>query len=229
MKSVIHLSLLAFALTGISSWAQHGAAPHVFNQGGGLGPVASAPARNAAHPGKNTVTLGRPGWCKGGNCSRGRQEWGDGAYYWSGNDWGYSPYAVAGLNPYWELGEPAQSQPSSSQQPSVIVVREPEQKATSAPPASPKIIEVPQGESAQGKKAAPAGPVPTAVFILANGQRIESRNYLLTQDKLRLQHGRDQQVIPLSELNVEATITANRARGIDLQIPDNKNQLTLGF
>ncbi|MFZ0703996.1 MAG: hypothetical protein WAM71_00230 [Candidatus Korobacteraceae bacterium] len=110
----------------------------------------------------------------------------------------------------------------------MIVVREPEQKAASAPAASPKVIEVPP-ENAQGKQVVASGPVPAAVFILTSGQRLEAKRYLLTEDVLRLQHGRDRQNIPMNELNVEATIAANHERGIELQIPDSKNQLTLGF
>jgi hypothetical protein len=133
------------------------------------------------------------------------------------------------LDPYWEIGDPAEPQSASSQQPSVIVLREPEQKASSAPAASPKVIEVPPERDATGKEALPDKPIPPAVFILANGQQFEAKRYLLTQASLQVQRGRDQQTIPLNEVNLEATIAANNARGIDLQIPENKNHLTLGF
>lgn len=224
MKSLIRLSLLVFTLISISGWAQRGASPHG-SAGGGFGPVPS-PSASVAHPGRRPLSPARPGWCNRGNCYGNRGEWGN---YWPGNYWGYSPYSVGGLDPYWELGEPSQAQASSSQQPSVIVLREPEQKAASAPPASPKVIEVPQEKTAQGKQVSPSGPVPPAVFILTDGHRVEARSYLLTQDKIQVQQGRGQQTIPLNEVNLEATVAANHARGIDLQIPDSKNQLTLGF
>ncbi len=82
---------------------------------------------------------------------------------------------------------------------------------------------------AEGKQLSPAKAIPPAVFILRSGQRFEAKRYMLTQDTLQVQHGRDQQIIPINEVNLEATIAANQARGIDLQIPENKNQLTLGF
>jgi len=220
MKSAIRWSLLVFALTGISSWAQRGAAPHGSISGGSSRPAATSPSTSVAHPGRRPVTLGGPAWCNRGACSWNRGEWGSS---WPGNYWGYSPYSVGGLDPYWELNESGQSQAPVSQQPSVIVVREAEPKAPSVPPASPKVIEVPQEKAGPGKQ------VPPAVFILIDGEHFESRRYLLTQDKLHLQHGRDQQSIPLNQLDLEATIAANHARGIELQIPDSKNQVTLGF
>ena len=225
MKSVTRLSLLILALASVSSWAQRASAPHSSVSGHGFGPVATSPSAGGAHPGRRPATLAGRGWCNRGNCYGNSGEWGG---YWPGYYGGYGPYSVGGLDPFWELGEPAESQASSSQQPSVIVVREPEQKAAFAPAASPKIIEVPSG-TAQGKQIGPSGPVPAAVFILTSGQRLEAKRYLLTENMLQVQRGRDQQNIPMNELNVEATIAANHARGIDLQIPDGKNQLTLGF
>lgn len=78
-------------------------------------------------------------------------------------------------------------------------------------------------------QAAPAAPTPPAVFILASGERLESSNYVLTVDSLRVQQGDKQRTIPISSLNADATIAANRQRGIDLKIPTSKSQIMLGF
>jgi hypothetical protein len=226
MKGVIRLSLLILALTVTSSWAQSRSMAHNPNSGSGFAPVATSRSANASVVGHGRPGgPGRPGWCNHGNCSGNRGEWSN---YWPGSYWGYGPYSYGGLDPYWQLGEQSESQSSSSQQP-VVVYREPAQKAASAPAASPKVIEVPWEKTADGKQVSAANPVPPAVFILTNGQRVEAKQYLLTQEMLQVQHGRDRQTIPLREINLEATIAANQARGIELQIPENRNQLTLGF
>jgi len=226
MNFVIRMLLLALALAPVSSWAQKGSTPPPQSvSGSGSRPAAARPSSGAVHSGRRPATIGPPGWCRGGNCNGNRGEGG----YWPGYYPGYGPYG--GLDPYWELGGPAESEPSSPPQPQVIMVREPpqQQNPASAPSISPKMIEVPPQKTAQGKQVAPSAPVPPAVFILTNGQRIEAQRYLLTEGMLQVQRGREQQTIPLNELNRQATIAANQARGIDLQIPENKYQLTLGF
>jgi hypothetical protein len=223
MNYAIGLSLLALALTCAPSWAQGRSSAA---RGTGFGPVATS-ANGAVTGSRRPIGPGRPGGCNRGNCFGYRRGWQNSSYYWPGDYWGYSPYAYGGLDPYWEIGEQTEPQPSSSQQP-VVIFRDSEQKA-SAPAASPKVIEVMPDKTADGKQVSLANPVPPAVFILTNGQRIEAKRYLLTQDMLQVQHGRDQQTIPLDSVNLEATIAANHARGVDLQIPENRNQLTLGF
>jgi pentapeptide MXKDX repeat protein len=74
-----------------------------------------------------------------------------------------------------------------------------------------------------------ASPTTPSVFILSTGGRVESRCYMLTVDSLRLQDGPEQRTIPLREVNVDATVAANRERGIDLKIPKNKAEIVLGF
>lgn len=87
----------------------------------------------------------------------------------------------------------------------------------------PKMIEVPQQANA-----APQSNQPT-VFVLTNGQRIESRDYVLSDRSLKVQEGRQQRTIPLDQVNVDATVAANQQRGIDLTIPRDRNSLFLSF
>jgi hypothetical protein len=227
MKYLVRLSLLAVALSCTSSWAQSGSMSHNPVSSSGFGPVASSPSANSSVANRRPGGPGRPGFCNNGNCLGNRRGRFNPNYY-SSAYWGYSPYSYGGLDPYWELGEPAEAQSSPSQQQPIIVFREPG-NASPPPPASPQVIEVPPGKTAEGKQVSPTNPVPPAVFILKSGQRIEAQRYLLTHDTLQVQQGRDQQTIPLNEVNLEATIAANHTRGIDLHIPENRNQLTLGF
>jgi hypothetical protein len=86
-----------------------------------------------------------------------------------------------------------------------------------------------QEKGARAKDLAPAKPTPPAVFILANGQRLESSNYVLTANSLKLQQNDTQRTIPITELNVNATLAANHERGIDLKIPTSRTQMMLSF
>jgi hypothetical protein len=87
------------------------------------------------------------------------------------------------------------------------------------------------GADPKAATAQPSGPrpVPAAVFILANGEKIESRNYFLTVDSVRVDDSDMPRTIPMSNVNVDATLAANRQRGLNLKIPDNKAQIMLSF
>jgi hypothetical protein len=92
------------------------------------------------------------------------------------------------------------------------------------PPAEPKIINV----SFAGT--VPSESVPAAVFVLKNGQKIEATRYVLTADTLSVQRlGESGQTIPVRELNVAATTTANRERGLPFKFPTNRGEVFLGF
>jgi hypothetical protein len=36
-------------------------------------------------------------------------------------------------------------------------------------------------------------------------------------------------IVPFDKLDIDATISANRERGIDLRIPADRNEISLGF
>jgi hypothetical protein len=91
-------------------------------------------------------------------------------------------------------------------------------------PESPKLIELPDTKDA----ATPKPDLPT-LFVFANGDKLEARRYTLTPDSLRVEIGRQQRTIALDKLNIDATIAANRERGIDLKFPTDGNQIFLGF
>ena len=80
-----------------------------------------------------------------------------------------------------------------------------------------------------GKKQAPAPPPPPAVFILANGDHVETARYLVTVNSVRVEQNGMQRTIPLSDLNMKETIAANHARGLDIKFPTDRTQIMLGF
>ncbi len=86
-----------------------------------------------------------------------------------------------------------------------------------------------QEKNARAKDEAPSKPTPPAVFILSNGERLEATDYVLTADSLRVNQKGSQRTIPMSALNRNATVDANRQRGVDLRLPDGKSQMTLSF
>ncbi len=141
--------------------------------------------------------------------------WGAGYYPdWSGWDWG------------WDLGPDYYAQPPEQPpSPPVIVMQSRDDNRQPAPPPqSPKLIELPDAKG--GETAENLGPT---VFVFTNGEKLESSRYVLTPESLRVDIGRQQRTIPLSDLNLDATVAANRQRGIDLKVPTDRSQIFLGF
>ena len=150
-----------------------------------------------------------------------------GGYYWPA----YYPGYFGDFDSYWTIPDEPDSppQPEYGNQPPVIVMQAAEQPTRPEPPQPPKLIEVPLDSPAQGNSEAASKPSPPTIFILSNGERLEVRRYLLTVDGVRLQQGLKERIIPLSAVNLDATVAVNHEHGIDLQIPENRNQIMLGF
>jgi len=130
--------------------------------------------------------------------------------------------------PYWDEAEPfdAYAEPAVNvASPPVVLVESGDYRPSAPPPEPPKLIEIPETNKAG---ATPKSSVP-ALFVFTNGERLEARRYTFTADSLRVETGRQQRTVPLDKLDLDATIAANRERGIDLQIPTDKNQIFLGF
>jgi hypothetical protein len=58
---------------------------------------------------------------------------------------------------------------------------------------------------------------------------VETKRFVLTASLLTVRIGRQQRTIPLQMLNIDATVTTNHERGIDLQVPDDRNEISLSF
>ena len=101
----------------------------------------------------------------------------------------------------------------------------------------PSVVEIPpaqtgkatQSNSTKAGVQAPAVPRPAAIFILSNGEHLESSDYMLTSDSVQVVQNGVRRKIPMSAVNVQATLAANKQRGIDLKIPANKSQMVLAF
>jgi hypothetical protein len=145
---------------------------------------------------------------------------------------GYGTAWVPWGAPYWDddgyfWNDSSYEQPPqqpATPPPQVVVVQDREPHQPSAPPPSPKFVEVPDS-----KDGAAAQPLPPAVFVLQGGQRFESRNYVLTAQSLEITEGGQRREIPLRTLDINATIAANRQRGIDLTIPHDRTAVFVSF
>ena len=106
-----------------------------------------------------------------------------------------------------------------------VVEREPAPPvAPPAPPAKAQVIEIPVLANS-----ATAKPLPPAIFILTNGERVETTRFLLTAANVSVNVNRRQRTIPLDELDLDATIAANHERGIELRVPLDHNEISLSF
>jgi hypothetical protein len=93
---------------------------------------------------------------------------------------------------------------------------EPPQFAANAPPSFRPAYQA-QGE------AAPLSAQPTTTLIFKDGRPpVQVRNYALTASTLYALEGESRQEIPLSLLDVPATVAANRAAGVDFALPVNR-------
>ncbi len=86
-----------------------------------------------------------------------------------------------------------------------------------------------QEKNARGKQQPPAKPDLPAVFVLSNGERVEAANYFLTVNSLQIEDEGKERTIPVSSLNLNATVAANNERGVNVKIPTDKTQIMLSF
>jgi len=145
--------------------------------------------------------------------------------------YGYGIGWLPWYSPYWDDDffqdessylQPVNAPPQAA--PPVVVVDNKEPARPAPPPEGPKLVEVPLS-----KQAPPAKPQPPTVFVLNDGEKLESRDYLLTVSSLQIEVGREQRIIPVSKLNIDATLAADHERGIDLTFPRNSGTIFLGF
>ncbi|MGE5054660.1 MAG: hypothetical protein ACM3WP_10890 [Acidobacteriota bacterium] len=133
---------------------------------------------------------------------------------------GAFPYFLPDSETGWPAGAELSPEPDRARLPGV-------RDETDREPARPlpaQVIEIPDtSESTETK------PLPATVFFLTNGERLETQRYLLTANSVSLTLGRNQRTIPLQMLDLDATIAANRERGIDLRIPNDRSEISLRF
>ena len=148
------------------------------------------------------VWWGYPGWGSPWNC-----------WYWSldshGNWCGDSPRTRE------SYASPAQNSLAAP-----IIIQRGAPAAAALPPEPPKVIEV-----STGKEDPPSQPGPPTLFVMANGDRLEARRYMLTADFLDIEVGQKHRRVPMSQLNVQQTIAGNHERGIEIKVPHDTGEV----
>jgi hypothetical protein len=69
--------------------------------------------------------------------------------------------------------------------------------------------------------------LPPKVFVLAKGERLEARRLVLTANILSVSTDGQLRTVPLDMLDINTTVMSNHERGIDLQIPADRNEISL--
>jgi thiol-disulfide isomerase/thioredoxin len=87
-----------------------------------------------------------------------------------------------------------------------------------------KMIVIPGVQTVPHAKMAPNV---ATVFVLSDGERVETHDYILTAQSLRLTADGLQRSIPMSAVDMKASIAANHERGIDLKMP-SRHEVFLG-
>lgn len=132
------------------------------------------------------------------------------------------PYFLSYYDPFWY--EPPDEEAVEAAAPVTEQHNDGQSFVRETPVPKSQIIEIPSDGRATARK-----PLPPTIFILMSGEKVESRQFLLTASDLSIKVGRYARTIPLDTLNVDATIAANRERGIDLRIPADRNEISLSF
>jgi hypothetical protein len=136
----------------------------------------------------------------------------------------FLPYSVTQYDPFWY----EQSAPEEADDPASPVVIDQGDKQQlrmrETPVPKSQIIEIPRPASSTAAKTLTA-----TIFILKDGERFETLQFLLTARDLCLNVDGHHRTIPLLLLNRDATIAVNRERGIDFRIPTDLNEISLSF
>ena len=139
---------------------------------------------------------------------------------WNNYGYGYGDYPYFFPDDY-EGGQ--DNDAPADRPPAPIVVQRVREERSPKPLPPAQVIEIPSTGPAAAKS------LPPTVFILTNGERLESDRYVLTANSLSVNVHRSLRTIPLDMLDIEATLAANRDRGVDLRIPNDRNEISLRF
>jgi hypothetical protein len=134
------------------------------------------------------------------------------------------PYPFLYDEPFGDEPPYAEEAPKEPVAPVVILQPDDRQARAPEPPPRAQVIEIPAVAKATAAKM-----LPPTIFILANGEQLETRRFLLTASNLSVSIDRQQRTVPFDMLDIDATIAANRERGIELRIPADRNEISVSF
>jgi cytochrome c biogenesis protein CcmG/thiol:disulfide interchange protein DsbE len=80
-----------------------------------------------------------------------------------------------------------------------------------------------------GQSFLPNKPIPKTIFVLTNGERLESNHYVIGGGFIDANVAGEHRHIALASLDTRKTIALNHEHGVDLKFPTGKNEVFLGF
>ncbi len=80
-----------------------------------------------------------------------------------------------------------------------------------------------------GQSSLPSKPIPKTIFVLVNGEQLESDHYVIGGGFVDATVAGEPRRIALTALDTKKTIALNHQRGVDLKIPTGKSEMFLGF
>jgi thiol-disulfide isomerase/thioredoxin len=80
-----------------------------------------------------------------------------------------------------------------------------------------------------GQSFLPTKPIPKTIFVLVNGEQLESDHYVIGGGFVDATVAGEPRHIALVTLDTKKTIALNHQRGVDLKIPTGKSEVFLGF
>jgi hypothetical protein len=175
------------------------------------GGIAASHSNFGGHSG---VAAGSRGLARGHQAGHGRHKT-------EGYGFGAFPYFLPDYETGWPEGEET---PEQANKAPLVRVTDDSARRESASPVPAQVIEIPDTQ-----KNTQTNPLPATVFVLTDGEKLETGRYLLTANSLSVTVHRAERTIPLRMLDVDATVAANRDRGIDLRIPSDQNEISLRF
>jgi hypothetical protein len=101
-------------------------------------------------------------------------------------------------------------------------VTTPSRTKRTAPATSKKTTSPAAAPNAPPVAVEPDEATPTTVLVFHDGRRIEARNYAIVGQSLWIYTADDSKKVPLADLDVAATKTANSDRGVVFQLPPTK-------
>ena len=68
------------------------------------------------------------------------------------------------------------------------------------------------------------------VFVYSDGKKVEAADYTITYSAVLISRPRQKtETIGLDQLDIDATLRANQARGLELRVPRSKSEIFLSF
>ncbi len=80
-----------------------------------------------------------------------------------------------------------------------------------------------------GQSFLPKKPIPKTIFVLTNGEQLESDHYVIGGGFVDVTVAGEQRHIALASLDAPKTIALNHEHGVELKLPASKNEVFLGF